>query len=313
MRVLVHEYASGSGATLPPSIVAEGCAMRDALCADLAAVPGLDLLVSTAPGMPPPCGARLTPHGNESDIDFLLRAARGIDAVWLVAPESAGIALSHVRALEGAEVRVLGSSSDAVELASSKSRTLARLAAAGMRTAPTWPLASAPLDRHAEWAVKPDCGCGCEGARRLGAADLATLRHAGNLEGRIAQPWLPGPAMSLSLRVAGGHGELLSVNRQYISIAADGALALQGIRQDIASSSQPLHAHCAALARRIATAIPGLRGFVGVDFVLGDDGRASVLEINPRLTSAYVGLSARLGRNLAAEILADFLNAACHA
>ena len=69
----------------------------------------------------------------------------------------------------------------------------------------------------------------------------------------------------------------------------------------------------AALARRIAAAIPGLRGFVGVDFVLGIDGRATVLEVNPRLTSAYVGLSARLGRNLAAEILADFTTEDCHA
>ena len=43
------------------------------------------------------------------------------------------------------------------------------------------------------------------------------------------------------------------------------------------------------------------------------DGRATVLEVNPRLTSAYVGLSARLGRNLAAEILADFIEEACHA
>ena len=66
-------------------------------------------------------------------------------------------------------------------------------------------------------------------------------------------------------------------------------------------------------AHHIAAAIPGLRGFVGVDFVLGVDGRATVLEVNPRLTSAYVGLSARLGRNLAAEILADFAAEACHA
>lgn len=285
--------------------------MRDALCADLAAVPDLELLASAAPGLPPPPrGARVTPQANERDTDFLLRAARGADAVWLVAPESAGIVLAHLRALEGAGIPVLGCTSEAVELTSSKSRTLARLAEAGLRTASTWPLAAAPLDRHAEWAVKPDCGCGCEEARRLTAAQAAALRRKEETEGRIAQPWLAGLALSLSLRVAGGRAELLSVNRQHIAVAADGALSLQGLTQGIAL---PPQADANSLARRVAAAIPGLRGFVGVDFVLGVDGRATVLEVNPRLTSAYAGLSARLGRNLAAEILADFLEEACHA
>lgn len=311
MRVLVHEYASGSGGALPPSIVAEGCAMREALCADLAAVPDLELLASAAPDLPPPpCGTRVTPQANERDVDFLLRAARRADAVWLVAPESAGIALDHLRALEREGIPVLGCTSAAVALASSKSRTLARLMEAGLRTAPTWPLSAAPLDRHAEWAVKPDCGCGCEEARRLTAAQAAALRRDEASEGRIAQPWLAGLALSLSLRIAGGRAELLSVNRQHIAVAADGALSLQGITHCIAL---PPQADANSLARRIAAAIPGLRGFVGVDFVLGVDGRATVLEVNPRLTSAYVGLSARLGRNLAAEILDDYLEEACHA
>lgn len=310
MRVLVHEYASGSGAALPPSLVAEGCAMRDALCADLGAVAEVELFVSAAPGLPPPCGKRVTPREGESPAEFLLRAAGQVDAVWLVVPESAGIALGHLRALEREGIAVLGCTSEAVELASSKSRTLARLAAMGIRTAPTWPLATAPLAHHAEWAIKPNCGCGCEEARRLTAAQTEALRRTGSNAGRIAQPWLAGLAMSLSLRVAGGRAELLSVNRQHIAVATDGALSLRSLAQGMAL---PPQADAAALARHIAAAIPGLRGFVGVDFVLGVDGHATVLEVNPRLTSAYIGLSARLGRNLAAEILADFMAEACHA
>lgn len=284
--------------------------MRDALCADLAAVPELALLASAAPDLPPPpCGERVTPRAGERDTDFLLRAARRTDAVWLVAPESAGIALAHVRALEQAGIAVLGCTSEAVALASSKSRTLARLADAGIATVPNWPLAQAPLARHGAWAVKPDRGCGCEAAYRLTAAQAEARRREETPEARIAQPWLPGLAMSLSLRVAGNEAELLSINRQHIAVAADGALSLQGLRQGL---ELPPQADAIALARRIVRAIPGLRGFVGVDFVLGVDGRATVLEVNPRLTSAYVGLSARLGRNLAAEILADFIAEACH-
>ena len=50
-----------------------------------------------------------------------------------------------------------------------------------------------------------------------------------------------------------------------------------------------------------------LRGYVGVDLVLGpaeDGSRDVVLEVNPRLTTSYVGLSCLAKGNLAAEMLA---------
>jgi hypothetical protein len=49
------------------------------------------------------------------------------------------------------------------------------------------------------------------------------------------------------------------------------------------------------LLRRALAAVPGLRGFVGVDFVWDPArGEAVVLEINPRPTTSFVGLSALL-------------------
>jgi predicted ATP-grasp superfamily ATP-dependent carboligase len=65
------------------------------------------------------------------------------------------------------------------------------------------------------------------------------------------------------------------------------------------SRARPL----AALATRVGRAIPGLRGFVGIDLVWHATLGPVVIEVNPRVTCAYVGLSARLGRNLAAEML----------
>jgi predicted ATP-grasp superfamily ATP-dependent carboligase len=49
-------------------------------------------------------------------------------------------------------------------------------------------------------------------------------------------------------------------------------------------------------------AIPGLRGYVGVDLVLSDTD-AVLIEINPRLTTAYVGLRRALEQNVAALIV----------
>ena len=53
---------------------------------------------------------------------------------------------------------------------------------------------------------------------------------------------------------------------------------------------------------RIAAAIPGLWGYVGVDLIDTPAGPV-VLEINPRLTTSYCGLGGVLGVNLAALVV----------
>ena len=53
------------------------------------------------------------------------------------------------------------------------------------------------------------------------------------------------------------------------------------------------------LAARALDGIDGLAGFVGVDLVLGDDGHDVAIEINPRMTTSYIGLRTLCCDNLA--------------
>ena len=68
----------------------------------------------------------------------------------------------------------------------------------------------------------------------------------------------------------------------------------------------PLAARATALASQALAAMPAAHGFVGVDLVLGadpDGADDAVIEINPRLTTSYVGLRAAVRPNLAETIL----------
>ena len=56
------------------------------------------------------------------------------------------------------------------------------------------------------------------------------------------------------------------------------------------------------IARRAIDAVDGLRGYVGVDLILSDDGD-KVIEINPRLTTSYIGLKALSADNLMERLL----------
>jgi len=60
-----------------------------------------------------------------------------------------------------------------------------------------------------------------------------------------------------------------------------------------------------AIARRAAECVPGLHGYFGVDVLLGECDLA--IEINPRLTTSYLGLRYLTGWNIAARLLGQFL------
>jgi predicted ATP-grasp superfamily ATP-dependent carboligase len=62
-----------------------------------------------------------------------------------------------------------------------------------------------------------------------------------------------------------------------------------------------------SLARQALAALPPALGYVGVDLVLGeapDGGDDVAIEVNPRLTTSYVGLRAVIKQNLAQAMLA---------
>jgi predicted ATP-grasp superfamily ATP-dependent carboligase len=113
----------------------------------------------------------------------------------------------------------------------------------------------------------------------------------------ILQPFVTGIAASVAFVCGPGQSIPLVPAAQHLS--TDGRFRYQG-------GSLPLAPALADRAVRSAesaiAAVPALAGYVGVDVVLGevDDGSQDwVIEMNPRLTTSYLGLRALALDNLA--------------
>lgn len=235
--------------------------------------------------------------------DACLQAA---DAVWPLAFESAG-ALEHLsREILRARRILLGSIPGAVQVAGSKLKLAQVLASGGVATAATYsPHDAVPRDGGA-WVVKPDDGAGCLHTMLFSdrAAALAWIR-ANAADGYVLQPFIPGRPGSLSLICCDGAARVLSCNQERVAMRDNRFHVLGSVVNGLTDDDGTL----ARLARQVAAAIPGLWGYVGVDFILTAHG-AVVLDVNPRLTAAYAGLHASIDHNPAGLVL-DLLSGTC--
>jgi predicted ATP-grasp superfamily ATP-dependent carboligase len=124
------------------------------------------------------------------------------------------------------------------------------------------------------------------------------IHGPGSGEAYVIQPFIEGIPASLCLLCRDGAARLLSCNVQRVAVANDEFHLLGCIVNGIAEG----RTRYARLAREIAAAMPGLWGIVGVDLIAAEQGPL-LLEINPRLTTSYVGLRPSLGENPAELVL----------
>lgn len=326
MVILAYEFfcASGSPADAPASLRREGYAMLRALLADLLALPGLDVVtVLGSEGMLPPelRSPRLHILRGSGAGEFR-RWVRRCDAALLVAPETGGTLASLTAVVQEEGKVVLGSDTRGVRLAGDKAATAAYLARHRIPV-PGWQCCA--LDKVGEVArslpypvvVKPVDGAGTSATFLVRDGDH--LRRAVEEVGRVSpagaflvQEYVRGEAASVSLLVLPQGPQVgtrpppsprrvltLSVNRQFVGVSPDGTFRYSGVEVPYA---HPLAEQAAALAAQACSLLPGLGGYVGVDVVLTPTGPV-VMEINPRLTDAYIALREVVPANLAGMIL----------
>ncbi|CAG4891910.1 ATP-grasp domain-containing protein [Paraburkholderia gardini] len=332
-ELFVYEYLTGGG--IDPdlasegsladlsALIVEGRAMRDALVADLRALDGVQVTFASSRFEHVDASlAHCRALPGEPMSQFVARVAREHDYAWVIAPECDGLLRQLYDAVGAA--RWLGCTPHAIDIASGKRATAECLAAHGIAVTPALPPEHGSRGSepgHAEalttaarrWVVKPDDGAGGLDTFVFDRFDDACAEYRARLAaGRnpVLQAWVEGEPLSLSLICGETRAELISINRQQIGVPdhaapghAERVVEFSGVQVDQIALQSDAGRVLEALAQRVVAALPGLRGFAGIDLVWHPQRGPVVIEVNPRLTAAYAGLSARLGRNLARALL----------
>ncbi len=250
------------------------------------------------------CADRVVNLHHEQYLRTLNDLIAEVDAVLVIAPESDGVLARLSAIVEQRGKLLLGSSAEGVSIAGDKWDCFRRFAANNLATPRTWLVSCAEALPAAEefgfpLVVKPVDGVGCEGVSIV--SDSSSLRTALDLlhprpESILVQPYLSGTHASVSLLVAETGVLPLSLNEQAVSVGMPflyrgGSVPLDHMQRDLAFE----------YAERAVSLAPGLKGYVGVDMLLTEK-ECYTIEINPRLTTSYVGLRQVININLAEAI-----------
>jgi hypothetical protein len=264
--------------------------MLQAVLHDAAQLPDARVTTLLAPGVAVPVPANVTVVREPAAYH---RAVAGA-TVLAIAPETAGILAEYAEYVPERGGDWLGCTPHAIRLTSDKLALAAHWQQHGIPT----PACTAPT--HGPVVIKPQFGCGAVATFRRPtpptAAELADLQTQAQ-QPLLVQPDVPGHPASVALLV--GPQSTLTLPAAAQHITAGTVITYEGGHVPL---SEPEPSRAQHLARAAVACVPGLAGWVGVDLILGATDFA--LEINPRLTTSYVGLRALTPDNLLAAWLA---------
>jgi predicted ATP-grasp superfamily ATP-dependent carboligase len=249
--------------------------MRDAALEDCRAIPGAEV--------------KTLDCTNNEESDFR-RLADWADYALIIAPEFDQILETRCRWAEQCETTLLGPPADVVALCADK-LTLAEIwNEAKVPTPPTKPFE--PWAFPPPVVVKPRYGAGSVDTYLFKEED--SLHRFQPQTESIVQPYLPGLDMSMAFLIGAGKSIPLICCAQHIS-RYERPLSYTG---GSTFNHQVFFDHVHTISSAAIGIVAGLDGYVGVDVIIRSSIGDLAMEINPRLTTSYVGLRHLCQQNL---------------
>jgi tyramine---L-glutamate ligase len=322
LKIVVYEYVSGggyAGQPLPPSVLAEGYAMLRSLVSDFKAA-GHEttvLLDARLSKLNPPLDADCTIpiFYPEEPQRFIASIAKINDATYVIAPETEKTLQKIVEAVEQTGTISLNCKSKAISKVADKAVLYGRLQNMGFPTPKTLILNIEDSLETIMHAVKSEFSCpvvfkpvdgvGCSGLSLVKIQSqvelaLTKIKSASTNKRFIIQEYIKGDSASVSLLSNGKKAVALSLNKQQVTVAEpDAHSSYDG---GCVPLNHPRRDEAVCVSEKVAESFPGLQGYVGVDLILTEESVFAV-DVNPRLTTSYVGLRKVAGFNVAEALI----------
>lgn len=319
-KIFVAEFLCGGGMfdtpldRIPKSLLGEGTAMWRALVNDVSAWatvvtpidPRMNLVhdeIAEFIAMP----LQSLPWQDWID------GATDCDAAMIVAPEMDNLLIKAVTRLRTGGVPVLSVGNAALRLTCDKWQTAKWMHRAGIAHPETWaldpdtlqPICSRPPPSLTElesdgFFVKPRDGCGAMEIRHY--QDLEPALES-MLPHEITQRRIVGRPGSVS--VVACHADhactfLPAVWQSIESVSASNSDSCIRYQGGCGPVDHEFQMRAQAIATRAMESMPGKpSGFIGIDWIAGTDpNHDCLIEINPRLTTSYVGVRQMLTENV---------------
>jgi predicted ATP-grasp superfamily ATP-dependent carboligase len=326
VKIIVYEHVCGGGYAGQPisaDVLAEGFAMLRSVVADFKAA-GRDIVVlldARIAKFNPPLDADCTVpvFDSQQTTRFLTDTAKTSDAIYIIAPETDGTLQSLVALGEQTGKLSFNAESSAIRRTSDKGavyKVLRKLGAApkGIEFSLKDDAPKVKKAVKAEFGFpsvfKPVDGVSCEGLSLVEEENqiskaIAKIKSQSRSTRFIAQEFVEGEAASVSVLCTGKKALAVSLNKQHIRMGTPDVGS--GYLGGAVPFNHPRVREACILAERVVEAFAGLRGYVGIDMVLAKE-KPLVVDVNPRLTTSYVGLSKVANFNVAEAILNASLN-----
>ena len=305
MNILIFEYITGGGMAgqdLPSSLLQEGEMMFASIVSDFESLPDVKVtslrdyrLSSTTRS-----GREIVIGPNDSCVEEIERVIEQLDALLIIAPETNGVLASLCRKFSNRDFILLNSSINAIQLATNKLAIYKFLQKHDVAQIPTYSSNELENLRTEKLVMKPIDGAGCEQLYLLDSkTDISEIVEKHRAQDFIIQPFIEGEHASLSLMCWDGKCIILSCNKQNL-VEENGGFKLRGCDVNAFNPDE-----FKKFSKIIVKALPELRGYIGVDILITDD-EVLLVEVNPRLTTSYVGINQAIGVNPAELMLHCF-------
>jgi len=320
LKILVYEHTVGggfAGEELPASILPEGYGMLRSLVSDLSragyrTVTLIDARCRSASSLLQ-ADQIISISSKEQLTRTFSKTLESVDAACVIAPESDETLETFVRKTKEKGILSLNCSPDSIHTSSDKAVAFRLLKNAGLHV-PETRIIDLREDHESvrehigvgtPFILKPQRGVNCSGLSVVtneneAKTALTKIKRTSNDHFAMAQEIIQGTAASVNVICTSEGASPLTLNQQFVRLSPPnlesaylgGLVPLQHDLQEKALE---------AAVRTIET-FPGLSGYVGVDMVLTEE-EPFIIDINPRLTTSYVGARRVLKLNLGHAIV----------